>query len=117
MEAVFERAAGLLNRDLTNGQAAMLEQFCSGAWSVCVSRLRSDVEPEQAESALLQAAALLAAGMFLDTESTGEVTSFTAGKLSVTTGADGRAARFRACARELLGPWCDGGFAFLGVRG
>ena len=63
--------------------------------------------------------AMLAVGMFLDAGETGEIQSFTAGKLSVTTrsGSGGRTARLKSCAESLLAPYSTGDFAFLGVRG
>lgn len=116
-ESVYHLAVGLLDRELTPDQTGMLEQFCSSTWLACVTRLCPDVDQTQVEPALTQAAALLAAALLLDTSGAGEATSFTAGKLSVTTGAGTRANRYRTCAQELLRPWCDGDFAFVGVRG
>ena len=111
-------AAGLLG-ELTETERTVLKQYCTAAVARCRARLRGDVDEAAAASILEQACAMLAAGMFLDAGETGEVQSFTAGKLSVTTrsGAGGRAARLKSCAESLLAPYATGDFAFLGVRG
>ena len=96
---IYAAAAQVLGTELTPEQAAALEDCCAAARAVCLSRM--------------------AAGLYLDGDSSsGEVSSFTAGRLSVTTGGSGgRAARLKQAALELLRPWSRGGGAFLGVRG
>ncbi len=115
---ILECAAQVLGTELTPEQTAVLERCCAAAKLRCMSMLREEPSPEQA-SVVQQAAGLLAAGLYLDMENTGgEVTSFTAGKLSVTTaGGSGRAKRLKDAAVELLSPISSPESAFLGVRG
>ena len=115
---IYAAAAQVLGTELTPEQAAALEGCCGAARAVCLSRLGKAPEEEYLP-AFLRACALMAAGLYLDGDSSsGEVSSFTAGRLSVTTGGSGgRAARLKQAALELLRPWSLGGGAFLGVRG
>ncbi len=115
---IYAAAAQVLGTELTPEQAAALEDCCAAARAVCLSRLGKAPEEEHLP-AFLRACALMAAGLYLDGDASGgEVSSFTAGRLSVTTGGSGgRAARLKQAALELLRPWSRGGGAFLGVRG
>ena len=115
---IFACAAGLLG-ELTEVEQTALKQYCAAAMAQCRARLRGDVDEAGAASILEQACAMLAVGMFLDAGETGEIQSFTAGKLSVTTrsGSGGRTARLKSCEESLLAPYSTGDFAFLGVRG
>lgn len=112
-------AAGLLGTELTPEQETRLAGCCVSAQARCQALLREEACEEQA-ALVLQACGLLAAGLYLDMERPGgEISSFTAGKLSVTTagGTGGRAGRMKDAAMELLAPLCRPDGAFLGVRG
>lgn len=117
---IYTAAAGLLIGDLTECQAQTLERCCAAAKTLCLSRLTGEVTEEFAP-VFVQACALMAAGLYLDGEATeGTVSAFTAGRLSVTTGAASgstRAQRLKRTALELLAPVSGGEGAFLGVRG
>lgn len=115
---IYASAAQVLGVELTSEQAQALENCCAAASVMCLSRLRKE-PAEETEPVILRACALLAAGLYLDGDASGgEVSSFTAGRLSVTTeGAGDRAGRLKRAAMELLAPWSADGGAFLGVRG
>lgn len=115
---IYASAAQVLAEELTGEQAQVLENCCAAAKALCLSRLRKG-PTEETEPVFLRACALLAAGLYLDGGgSGGEVASFTAGRLSVTTGGAGnRSRRLKRAAMELLVPWSADGGAFLGVRG
>ena len=113
---IYAAAAQVLGTELTPEQAAALEDCCAAARAVCLSRLGKAPEEEHLP-AFLRACALMAAGLYLDGDS-GVVSSFTAGRRSVSSGGSGgRAARYMLGAGVLLRPWSRGGGAFLGVRG
>jgi len=114
---IYQAAALLLPADLTEAQSETLRRCAAAAKQICRSRLRGELTEETAP-VFEQACALMAAGLYLDGSDTGSVTSFTAGKLSVTTGGQtNRAQRLKASALELLAPLSADGGAFLGVRG
>lgn len=115
---ILTRAVQVLGSELTPAQSTALEGYCAAAKVQCQTRFREDVQEEDLP-VVLQACGMLAAALFLESEAEAEVSSFTAGKLSVTTrtDADGRAQRLKNAALELLAPFSHGAFAFLGVRG
>ena len=112
---IYANAAELLG-NLTEAEQTVLLQYCNAAAAQCRARLRSDVEEAGAATVLEQACAMLAAALFLDAGEHGEIQSFTAGKLSVTTRSGNRAQRLQQCAETLLAPYSAGHFAFLGVQ-
>lgn len=115
---ILAHAMQVLGSELTPAQSTVLEGYCAAARVQCQTRFREDV-PEENLPVVLQACGMLAAAMFLESEAEAEVSSFSAGKLSVTTktNVDGRAQRLKNMALELLAPFSYGTFAFLGVRG
>lgn len=117
MERLLECAGQVLGTELTPVQTQALERCCAAAKLRCLSglgELTGETEP-----VALQACALMAAGLFLEgSPEAGEVSSFTAGRLSVTTGSGaGRAQKLKQAALDLMAPLRGGGAAFLGVRG
>lgn len=116
MERLLECAGQVLGMELTPVQAQALERCCAAAKLRCLSGLGELTE--ETEPVALQACALMAAGLFLESSpEAGEVSSFTAGRLSVTTGGAGRAQKLKQAALDLMAPLRGGGAAFLGVRG
>ena len=112
---IITGASALLDPDLTGAQTALLSQCCAAARARCLAQLGRDVT-EELQPLVLQACILMGAGLYLDSAGIGEISAFTAGTLSVTTGS-GRAQRLKAAALELLAPALPAGGAFLGVRG
>ena len=80
-------------------------------------RLKAGVRPEDCSEAFPLAAAMLVADALEAWEGSGDVSSFTAGDLTIhTQDTGGRSRREKAMA--LLAPWLkDTGFVFRGVRG
>lgn len=115
---ILVHAMQVLGSELTPAQSAALEGYCAAAKAQCRIRFREEITEEDLPI-VLQACGMLAAALFLESEGDTEVSSFTAGKLSVTTQANGgcRAQRLKKMALELLAPFSYGSFAFLGVRG
>lgn len=101
---------------------ALLEALCTAAEAETVGRLREDVAAEDCREGLVCAGALLAAaGLIACRGCGGDVSSFTAGDVTIrreSGGACQAAAALRRQAAAMMAPyWGDDGFAFAGVRG
>ena len=116
--ALAARLAGLEEAD-----TALLEPLCAAARQRWIDRLRQGVTEEACGESLACAAAFSAAAEAVSgAGSTGGVTSFKAGEVSVQgrTAAESAALSetLRAAAEELMAPYArTGSFAFLGVDG
>lgn len=116
--ALAARLAGLEEAD-----TALLEPLCAAARQRWIDRLRQGVTEEDCGEALSCAAAFSAAAQAVSgADSTGGVTSFKAGEVSVQgrTAAESAALSeaLRAAAEELMAPYArTGSFAFWGVDG
>ena len=116
--ALAARLAGLEEAD-----TALLEPLCAAARQRWIDRLRQGVTEEDCGEALSCAAAISAAAQAVSgAGSTGGVTSFKAGEVSVQgrTAAESAALSeaLRAAAEELMAPYArTGSFAFWGVDG
>lgn len=116
--ALAARLAGLEEAD-----TALLEPLCAAARQRWIDRLRQGVTEEDCGEALSCAAAFSAAAQAVSgAGSTGGVTSFKAGEVSVQgrTAAESAALSeaLRAAAEELMAPYArTGSFAFGGVDG
>lgn len=85
--------------------------------SAMEGRLRAGVTPEDCGDAFLLAAAMVVMDGLEGVAGNGRVTSFTAGDVSIHTGADKSESR-TAQAERLMAPWLgETGFAFRGVAG
>lgn len=103
-------------------EQVLLEVLCSAARRRWLAQLRPDVTEEACGSAFVCAVAFTAAADLMDSRTTGEVSSFTAGELSVKRASSAERAAdaeaLRATARRLMAPYAqDETFSFKGVRG
>lgn len=109
-------------REFNQRELEVLTDLCAEAAKQWREQLREGVEPEDCQGVFLTASAWTAlAAMSQALEASQPVPlAFTAGELSVRTGAEGSACA-RSLARQarlLLEPYLeDSAFAFLGVRG
>lgn len=116
--ALAARLAGLEETD-----TALLEPLCTAARARWIARLRQGVTEEDCGKTLCCAAAFSAAAEAVSgAGSTGGMTSFKAGEVSVQgrTAAESAAlsAALRSAAEELMAPFARiGSFAFWGVDG
>lgn len=100
----------------------LLEALCVAAEAEAAGRLREDVPAEDCREALICAGALLAAaGLIACRSRGGDVSSFTAGDVTIRREEGGNclaAAALRRQAAAVMAPyWADDGFAFAEVRG
>ena len=101
----------------------LLEALCSAARQRWVLRLRPDVTEEDCGTAFACAVAFTAAADLLaGGRSSGEVSSFTAGEISVKAASaaerSGNGEALRRTAERLMAPYAESGdFSFKGVRG
>lgn len=99
-------------------QEELLLPLAQAAQGALAAQLRAGVEPEDCGPAFPLAAAMTAMEE-LEGAAGGEVTSFTAGDLTIRRESGGQGGNaLSAQARRLLAPWLgESGFAFRGVRG
>ncbi len=100
----------------------LLEALCAAAEAEAAGRLREDVTAESCREALVCAGALLAAaGLIACRGCGGDVSSFTAGDVTIRRESGGTclaAAAMRRQAAAMMAPyWGDDIFAFTEVRG
>lgn len=105
-------------------QRELLLPLIQAVWKQLAGRLRPEVMPEDCGSAFPLASAMVVMERLSGLTgggSVGEVTSFTAGDLTIKkeSGSGSQAAKgLSGQAKELLAPWLrDGGFVFQGVEG
>ena len=104
----------------TEDQEELLLPLVQAAQVALSSRLKDGVLPEDCGGAYPLACAMVAMDSLLESTGQGaEVTSFTAGELSIQTrNGSGVSGGLRAQADRLLAPWlADVRFQFRGVRG
>lgn len=103
-------------------QEELLLPLIQVVWKRLAGRLRPEVTPEDCGSAFPLAAAMVVMerlSRLTGGGSAGEVTSFTAGDLTIKKESGSQAAKgLSEQAKELLAPWLrDDGFVFQGVEG
>lgn len=103
------------------GQEELLIPLAQAAQTRLAARLREGTRPEDCGPVFSLAAAMVVMDRIGGLTGGGEVTSFTAGDLTIRTKADGGGTAGKSLsdkAAELLAPWTkDGGFEFRGVDG
>ena len=98
-------------------QEDLLLPLIQAAGAALERRLKAGVTAEDCGDAFPLAVAMVAMDSLEQAMGGGQVTSFTAGEVSVRTGGGEHAAR-TAQAERLLAPWLgETGFAFRGVKG
>jgi len=101
----------------TQEQEDLLYPLIQTACAALESRLKPGVTAADCGEAFPLAAAMVAMDGLEQAMGGGQVTSFTAGEVSIRTGAGGGSTR-SAQAERLLAPWLgETGFAFRGVKG
>jgi hypothetical protein len=114
---VQARAEALLGGGADAEKRTALGAVCPSALAQLTARLLDGMTPEDVGDVFVTACAMLALSMCAESGS-GDISSFSAGSVSVTKRRGGTAAAMRCQAEELLrGYISDGGFAFTGVRG
>ena len=101
---------------------ALLKALCTAAETAWAARLKEGASAETCSEAFGCAVAFTASADFLISKSGEQVSSFTAGEISVKnkegTNAATSAAALRQTAERLMVPYAEAvGFAFKGVRG
>lgn len=101
----------------SQSQREVLEPLCAAAEQALAAQLRPGVTPESCADAFTVCAAWMALDG-LSTAGSGEVTSFTAGDVSIQTGGSEESGGLTAQIQRLMAPYLrDGGFYFQGVTG
>lgn len=110
--------AQVFTGELSEGEQGVLRTVCEAAQAELTARLRPDVSPEDCGKSLISAACWLAIAIFSAGRQPAEISSFTAGELSLTFGASGTGAEcLRTQAELIMSPYISGGFSVKGVRG
>ena len=99
------------------GEEEMLLQLCAAAEQRLRGLLLEGTDVNEIYDSFVTAAGLLAAADFSALRAGAEVHSFSAGPVSVTRNDGNYAENLRQQAMLIMGPWCQDGFRFLGVRG
>ena len=101
----------------SESQREVLEPLCAAAEQALTAQLRPGVTPEICADAFTVCAAWMALdGLYA--AGGGEVTSFTAGDVSIQTGGSGDSGGLTAQIQRLMAPYLrDGSFYFQGVTG
>lgn len=100
------------------GQEELLTTLCQAAEQELNSKLRPDWTAEDCESAFVPAAAWMALAWLRTGAGGEEVTSFTAGDVTIRREGGRETAALLDQAQRLMSPYLrDSGFSFLGVRG
>lgn len=96
---------------------ALLQPLAQAAWEQLKTKLRPGVTEVDCGGVFPLAAAMLVMDTLGEMTGDSQVTSFTAGEVSIRKENHGSGSLVRA-ARQMLAPWTtDDGFAFRGVRG
>ncbi len=98
------------------GDQQLMRLLCRSAEQQLRRQLRAGVDESECREAFIMAAAFVAMGMYQQAASGGDVSAFSAGDFSVTM-QTGNGSRWQEMARQLMAPYTDDGFAFVGVRG
>ena len=101
--------------DLSEEMQAALDQLCRAAEQQLQTRLRPGLSPADCEACFTCAAAWMAMAALLQGRDSDGISTFAASDLSVTCRGSG-GADLKRQAEEIMGPYLDDGFAFLGVR-
>jgi hypothetical protein len=100
----------------TEEQDALLRPMIGAVCTELEGRLKAGTSPADCGGAFPVAVAMMVMDV-LEQAAGGQVTSFTAGEVSIRTGSTGGQAR-TAQAERLMAPWLgETGFAFMGVMG
>lgn len=102
----------------SESQREILEPLCAAAESALAAQLRPGVTPQECADAFVVCAAWMALDGLYAVGGGGEVTSFTAGDVSIQTGNSGDTGGLTQQIQRLMAPYLtDGGFYFQGVTG
>ncbi len=102
----------------SQSQREVLEPLCAAAEQALTAQLRPGVTPESCTDAFTVCAAWMALDGLSTAGGGGEVTSFTAGDVSIQTGGSGDSGGLTAQIQRLMAPYLrDGSFYFQGVTG
>ena len=102
----------------SESQREVLEPLCAAAEQALTAQLRPGVTPESCADACMVCAAWMALDGLSAAGGSGEVTSFTAGDVSIQTGNGGSSGSLTEQIQRLMAPCLrDGGFYFQGVTG
>lgn len=102
----------------SESQREVLEPLCAAASEALTAQLRPGVTPQDCADAFAVCAAWMALDGLSAAGGNGEVTSFTAGDVSIQTGGSGDTGGLTAQIQRLMAPYLrDGGFYFQGVTG
>lgn len=102
----------------SESQREVLEPLCAAAESALAAQLRSGVTPQDCADAFVVCAAWMALDGLYAVGGGGEVTSFTAGDVSIQTGSGGSTGSLTEQIQRLMAPYLQsGGFYFQGVTG
>ena len=100
----------------TAEQQALLQLFCETAVTTLTARLQTALQEEGCREALLSAACLMALAAFLEMEPMTNAQQIQVGTVTVRPGGSAAAVKgLRQQAEALIAPYCEDGFAFLGV--
>ena len=99
-------------------QREVLEPLCAAAQQALAAQLRVGVTPQDCADAFTVCAAWMALDLLSAAGGGGEVTSFTAGDVSIQMGSGGESRGLTEQIQRLMAPYLtDGGFYFQGVTG
>lgn len=102
----------------SESQREILEPLCAAAEGALAAQLRPGLTPQDCADAFAVCAAWMALDGLHAAGGGGEVTSFTAGDVSIQTGGGGDAGSLTQQIGRLMAPYlADGGFYFQGVTG
>ena len=114
-QQVFDQAA-LLAAPLDEKQEKLLMVLCEGAVSALRARLREGLTEEDCQQEFVAAASLLALAALQEAEQSGTMAEFRAGDLTVKNReADAASRCLRNQAQQIIAPFLQDCFAFLGV--
>lgn len=119
-ERIMELACGITG--VSDAENSLLEALCHTAEAAWTSRLKCGITAEDCGEAFLCAVAFTAAADYVVSRGGDDVSSFTAGEISIKRkeGSDeaAQAAALRKTAERLMVPYAVAeSFAFKGVRG
>lgn len=114
LEEIYQLAAAFLGE---SGEDAALRASCKAAEAMLAAQLRGGVSPEDCRESFVCAAAWNALAGYRAADAGEDFQSFSMADVSVSRGSgDAAATALRRQAEILMAPWCQGGFAFRGVR-
>lgn len=122
LDEIYDCVESLLGYQIADQQVAVVRTVCEAAGSELLARIKQGVSLEKIQPLFVSAAGILALSMYIQLDGSDEITTFSAGNLSISKRTHNQisasAHTLRKQAETMLAAYLvDNGFDFRGVQG